>query len=71
MYALYHAYQAYERRMVRGELDRAAIAHRAKRGALRLPFAYRLGERLVCAGLKLQRRALAGHALASTTMAER
>ncbi len=68
---MYHAYQAYERRICRGELDRTPIALRTKRVAGRLPFAYRLGERLVRAGLKLQRRALAGHALAFTTMAER
>jgi hypothetical protein len=72
MQSLYHAYQAYERRVLRGELtERTSATSRAVIRTPRLPFTFRLGDRLVRIGLKLKQRALAGHALSSSTMAEK
>jgi hypothetical protein len=68
---LYHAYQTYERRIIRGELDKVPAAPHVHQSPIRPPLAYRLGERLVRIGLKLQRQTLAGHTLTSTTMAEK
>jgi hypothetical protein len=68
MYSLYHAYQAYERRAGRGELDEQAPLRRLP-WAERSSFAYRLGDMLVRTGLKLKHQPLAGQALTSSSMA--
>lgn len=68
---LYHAYQTYERRVIRDELAIPSAAARVHQSPIRQPLAYRLGERLVRIGLKLQRQTRAGHALTTTTMAEK
>lgn len=70
MYSLYRAYQTYERRVWRGELNANKVtASGALRHAARPSFAYRLGDALVRTGTKLKQQALTGHALTSTTMA--
>jgi hypothetical protein len=72
MQSLYHAYQCYERRVLRGELGKLTPAKfQPSPKVVRLPFTYRLGDRLVQIGLKLKGQAQAGHALSSSTMAEK
>jgi hypothetical protein len=69
MQSLYQAYQSYERKVLRGELDKIPAVPHSELKNNRLPFSYRLGDSLVRIGLKLKRQAQAGHALTSTTMA--
>jgi hypothetical protein len=71
MNSLYQAYQAYERRVSRGELTTHQVAVPQISLLNRLPITYRLGKNLVRLGLKLERRALAGHALTSLSRAEK
>jgi hypothetical protein len=71
MLSLYHAYQAYERRIMRGELSAAPPASRKETRKAHLSLAFRLGDLLVRAGMRLKHEAVTGHALTSTTMAER
>jgi hypothetical protein len=68
MNSLYQAYQSYERRVLRGELQDVAPE---KIRAPRLTFRYRLGDRLVRLGMKLKYRAYAGHSLAGTARASK
>jgi hypothetical protein len=72
MQSYYHAYQSYERRILRGELGKITPAKfQPSPNVVRLPLTYRLGDRLVRIGLKLKGQARAGHALSSSTMAEK
>jgi hypothetical protein len=63
MKSLYHAYEAYERRVIRGELDtipRKAVKHPAPRE----PLLAQVGDLLIRTGLKLKRRYAAGKPMA-------
>ncbi len=71
MLSLYHAYQAYERRMLRSELSATAPAPKKESRKARLPLAFRLGDLLVRVGTRLKHEAITGHALTSSIMAER
>lgn len=71
MLSLYHAYQAYERRAARGELERIPASHRSALRSPRLALAFRAGGLLIRAGLKHDHPARAGHALPLTAKAER
>ena len=67
MKSLYHAYQAYERRVIRGELDNSpGIA--ANRAAPREPLLAQFGDLLIHTGLKLKRRYAAGKSMAWSPM---
>lgn len=67
MQSIYHAYQSYERRIARGEMDRRGVVPRPCAASEPLPA--RLGEILIRAGLRLKRARRAGHAMPVTTMA--
>ncbi len=70
MQSLVHAYQAYEQRVLKGELGENPAPQTLKPARfMRLPFTYRLGEGLVRIGTKLKNRTRAGHTLAAGTMA--
>lgn len=71
MLSLYHAYQAYERRMMRSELSATAPGSQKESRKAHLPLAFRLGNLLVRVGTRLKREAVTGHALTSSIMAER
>jgi len=72
MHSLYQAYQAYERRVSRDELGTLTPIRRISTARSPLPsLSYRLGDWLVRIGLKLKHQPQAGHALTSTTMAEK
>ena len=71
MLSLYHAYQAYERRVARGELDIEPVAPKKASRFSHPPFTFRLGDLLIRTGMKLKHQNQAGHALTSTTMAEK
>ena len=71
MLSLYHAYQTYENRLVRGEFNNAPARVKKAREYPRFPFAFRLGNLLVRMGVRLMQRTQAGHALTSSTMAEK
>lgn len=63
MKSLYHAYLAYERRAIRGELD-TATPRKAVRQVTFHPLQERLGDLLIMAGLRLKRRTAAGKPMA-------
>jgi hypothetical protein len=63
MKSLYDAYQAYERRVIRGEFDKTSRMT-AKRSAPREPLLAQFGDLLIHAGLKLKRRYAAGKPMA-------
>jgi hypothetical protein len=71
MLSLYHAYQAYEKRLSRGEFSSAPSRARKAKEIHHLPFTFRLGNLLIRMGVKLMQRTQAGHALTSSTMAEK
>ncbi len=71
MLSLYHAYQAYEKRLSRGEFNSTPATIRKARRVHHLPFTFRLGNLLIRTGVKLMQRTQAGHALTSSTMAEK
>lgn len=71
MLSLYHAYQAYENRLARGEFDNLPARVRKPREVPHLPFTFRLGNLLIRTGVRLMQRTQAGHALTSSTMAEK
>lgn len=67
MKSLYHAYETYERRIIRGELNtnpRKAV----KRTTPREPLLAQVGDLLIHAGLKLKRRYAAGKPMAWSPM---
>jgi hypothetical protein len=63
MKSLYDAYQAYERRVIRGEFDKTSRAA-ANRPALHEPLLAQVGDLLIRTGLKLKRRYAAGKPMA-------
>ena len=67
MKSLYNAYQAYERRVIRGELDNIPRAA-AKRSTPREPLLAQVGDLLIHTGLRLKRRYAAGKTLAWSPM---
>lgn len=71
MSSIYHAYQAYEQRVTRGEFDEMPGDHRKIIKPFKVKFSYRLGDWLIRTGLKLKHQTQAGHALTTSTMAER
>ncbi len=65
METLYHAYQAYERRVERGEFSVRQPKKMYIRYSFREPFLARLGDFLIRIGMKLKRRyATAGKPMA-------
>lgn len=67
MKSLYNAYQAYERRVLRGELDNTpGIA--VNRSGPREPLLGQFGDLLIHTGLKLKRRRAAGKPMAWSPM---
>ena len=71
MLSLYHAYQAYEKRLAHDEFNSSPARVRKARQIHHLPFTFRLGNLLIRTGVKLMQRTQAGHALTSSTMAEK
>ncbi len=63
MKSLYHAYQAYKRRVIRGEFD-ARSGKPAAHSNQRTPFKEQLGDLLIRTGLRLKRRQVAGKPMA-------
>jgi hypothetical protein len=63
MKSLYHAYEAYERRVIRGEFD--TVSRKAAQPASpREPLLAQVGDLLIHTGLKLKRRYAAGKPMA-------
>jgi hypothetical protein len=60
MQSLYHAYEAYERRVMRGEMNLPAPA----KPSLNPPLRARLGDWLIRAGTKLKTRSASGTSMA-------
>ncbi len=67
MKSLYTAYQAYEHRVIRGELDNIPRAA-AKRSTSREPLLAQVGDLLIHTGLRLKRRYAAGKPMAWSPM---
>jgi hypothetical protein len=67
MKSLYDAYQAYERRVMRGEFDQTS-RKAANRTVPRDPLLAQLGDLLIRTGLKLKRRYAAGKPMAWSPM---
>ena len=63
MKSLYSAYQAYEIRVIRGEMD-ANAGKRTKRPEMNEPLLARLGDLLIQAGMRLKRQQVAGKPMA-------
>jgi hypothetical protein len=63
MKSLYHAYEAFERRVERGEFSLESTP-KAPRQPISKTLEIRLGEVLINAGLKLKRHAVAGKSMA-------
>ena len=68
MKSLYHAYQAYERRVERGEFFTYRPAKATKKSAAREPILARFGDLLIRVGLKLKRRSATGKPMAWSPM---
>ena len=67
MKSLYHAYEAYERRVIRGELV-SAPRKAFKRATPREPLLAQVGDLLIHTGLKLKRRYATGKTMAWSPM---
>ncbi len=67
MKSLYNAYQAYERRVIRGEFDKSSRMA-ANRPAPREPLLAQFGDLLIHTGLKLKRRYATGKPMAWSPM---
>ena len=63
MKSLYHAYEAYERRVIRGELD-TIPRNAVKQSVPREPLLAQVGDLLIHTGLRLKRRYAAGKPMA-------
>jgi hypothetical protein len=63
MKSFYSAYQAYEIRVIRGELDGNADG-KTERSEAHEPLLARLGDLLIQAGMRLKRQPIAGKSLA-------
>jgi len=68
MKSLYHAYQAYEHRVVRGEFSTRRPVRATNQSAAREPILSRFGDLLIRAGMKLKRRSAAGKPMAWSPM---
>jgi hypothetical protein len=68
MESLYQAYQAYERRVERGEFSAQRQAETYLPFAVREPLMAKFGDLLIRAGLKLKRRYTAGKPMAWSVM---
>ena len=60
MKSLYHAYQAYEHRVIRGEFSPRRPAEAVNKSTAREPILARFGDLLIQVGLKLKRRYATG-----------
>jgi len=67
MKSLYNAYQAYERRVMRGELDNTRERAK-KRSSTREPLLAQFGDLLIHTGQSLKRRQAAGKPMAWSAM---
>jgi len=67
MKSLYHAYQAYERRVIRSELDNTP-GKAVNRFAPREPLLAQVGDLLIHTGLRLKRRYATGKLMAWSPM---
>jgi hypothetical protein len=63
MKSLYNAYQAYEIRVIRGEMD-AKAGKKTKRPEMNEPLLARLGDLLIQTGMRLKRQQVAGKPMA-------
>jgi hypothetical protein len=63
MKSFYHAYEAYERRVIRGEFD-TVLRKAVKPSSPREPLLAQLGDLLIHTGLRLKRRYAAGKPMA-------
>jgi hypothetical protein len=63
MKSFYHAYLAYETRVIRGEMDGYA-AKKTNRPEMTKPLFTRLGDLLIQVGMRLKRRQVAGKPMA-------
>jgi len=68
MKSLYHAYQAYERRVGRGEFSPRCHVEAVNKSAVHEPILERFGDLLIRAGLKLKRRSATGKPMAWSPM---
>jgi hypothetical protein len=68
MKSLYHAYETYERRVVRGEFSTRRPARAHNRSTLHEPVLAQLGDLLIRTGLKLKRRYTNGKPMAWSPM---
>jgi hypothetical protein len=67
MNSLYNAYQAYERRVIRGEFDKV-LGNTANRSVPRQPLLAKIGDLLIQTGQKLKQRYSTGKPMAWTPM---
>jgi len=67
MKSLYNAYQAYERRVIRGEFDNAP-GKAVNQPASREPLLVQFGDLLIRTGLRLKRRYAVGKSMAWSPM---
>ena len=63
MKSFYSAYQAYEIRVIRGEMDGNA-GKKTRRAEVHEPLLTRLGDLLIQAGMRLKRQPVAGKSMA-------
>jgi hypothetical protein len=68
MKSLYQAYQAYERRVVRGELSTHRFTGVSDQSAFHEPILAQFGDLLIRTGLKLKHRYASGKPMAWTPM---
>jgi hypothetical protein len=68
MGSLYHAYEAYERRVMRGEFSNHRLARATNKSTSREPILARFGDLLIRTGLKLKRRYATGMPMAWSPM---
>jgi hypothetical protein len=68
METLLHAYEAYERRVIRGEFSTHRLPRKKNQSPFTASMAASLGDLMIKAGLKLKRRALTGKSMAWSPM---
>jgi hypothetical protein len=67
MKSLYQAYEAYERKVMRGETG-GSLQETTRQLEVREPLLAQIGEMLIQAGLRLKRRHIAGKPIAWSTV---